>query len=316
MIKPGVDRKMWIDIAKGISILLVLFAHIANGYKIFVNDTSLLTMIIDSSYVVSLHTFFFLSGLFAVKLDDRNFIDVFKSKFHLIFIPYIIWAVIMGFFKMVSLNHIIDPIIWSDFLFIPIKPIGITWFLYVLFWSYIIYKLLSIKFNIYVILPISVVLLFIRPFVDTFVVHRFLDYFAFFILGVAMSKIILNDNCRNYFKLWIALPVLLILHWGAYYEYRNILIALNGIYLIIAASIAIEKYGMFRIISYIGSLSLVIYLIHMIPMTAIRVVLINCFHITNIYLYISIQFILTITICLFINKILEKFKVRRYLFGR
>lgn len=310
------NRKAWIDLAKGICILLVVFSHSAHGYKIYVLDTVLLSRIIESTYLISLHSFFFLSGLFAVKLLNRRFIDVFNAKVSSILIPYIIWAAILGIMKILFSNNVVDPLTWKDILYIPVKPIGITWFLYVLFLCYITYKLLSIKLNMFAIFTLSIIFLFLRSYVDILVVHRFFHYFAFFVCGAALNTFIYGDNTRLYFKVWIAIPVMLVLQLYFSFDHINILRAISGIYLIISLAVTFEKYEVTKRVSYIGSLSLIIYLVHMIPETAFRIVLLKYFHMTNIYLYLAIQVILTTSICLLFNNISERLGVRRYLFGR
>ena len=167
-----------------------------------------------------------------------------------------------------------------------------------------------------IILLISFILFLLRPSIDIFIVKRFSAYFVFFVLGASLSKFILVNNAHKYFNVWIAIPIMFFLHCCVNVDSVNNLIAISGIYLTISVSIAIEKIRSLKIISYIGSLSLIIYLFHIIPVTVLRVVLLDYFHITNSYLYITIQFVLTIFTCLLLNELLKKFRVRSYLFGR
>lgn len=323
MNKQKNNREEWVDYAKGIAILLVIYAHAVNTYNItFLGTTgiSAQSWSIRIAYIASLHSFYFLAGLFAVKLRERSFSDVLVSKFRLIFIPYMIWAVILGIIKIIFSNNVIHEVRWIDLIFIFVKPIGVTWFLYVLFWGYIIYRIFSVRLNKFGVLLISVILFFLQLFTDVYVLVNFFHFFAFFALGTSLSEWVLNDSSKKYFNVWIALPIFLLLSYLINlvnpHPTKVAVVALSSIYLIISISLILEKSRLFKIINYLGYISLIIYLVHMLPLTVFRVILLKYVHITNIYAYTVVQMILTTVFCLLLNKLSGKIGMRKYLFGR
>ncbi len=316
------NRKEWVDYAKGIAIFLVILAHIINGYIIVTGmpHGHWIIRLMRTAYTVSLSGFFLFSGLFAVKLHEKEVVSVFMNKVRTILYPYVIWVLTFGIFKIYFSSNVVVNISLGDLPYIFIYPIGVSWFLYALFWMFIIYKMLSIKLNIVIILFISVIMHQLPPYTDLVIVRRILHYFIFFVLGATSSVWILKKQSEKYFRLWIAIPVFLLMICAHIFseniEFPKFAKALSGSYFIISLSLSLANGKLLPIVSYIGKISLMVYLIHMFPVTALRVVLLNYLHITNVYLYIVIQMVLTTLSCLLFIKILEKFKMRQYLFGR
>lgn len=323
MTKNATDRNEWVDYGKGIAILLVIFAHVVHTYNIAYQGTSGIasqSLSTRVAYIASLHLFYFLSGLFALKLRERKFMDVLLSKVRLIFVPYLIWAVILGILKIFFSSNVMNKMQWSDLLYVIVQPIGVTWFLYVLFWGYIIYKILSYKLSMPFIVLLAVILYAISPFVEIDILSRFLHFFPFFILGVASSSWILGHNSKKYFNVWIALSVFVFLLFTVNLVnmqlYNVALIALSSIYLIISISLVLDEKKALKTLRNFGYISLIIYLFHMIPLTAFRVILLNYLNLTNIYYYTIVQIILIIISCVMFNEITNRMGVRKYLFGR
>lgn len=79
-----VQRIKWIDLAKGITILLVVIGHVSLGLlesRNFVSSTKLLLLIVQMVYVFHMPIFFALSGFFFKTLNSKNeFMYMFKKK--------------------------------------------------------------------------------------------------------------------------------------------------------------------------------------------------------------------------------------------
>ena len=76
-------RNIWLDSAKGFSIILVIYSH----------NNSFLNEYI---YTFHVHLFFFISGIFYN--NKRSFFESIKKKFKSLIIPYYIWAVLLYIF--------------------------------------------------------------------------------------------------------------------------------------------------------------------------------------------------------------------------
>lgn len=77
------QRIEWLDCAKGLSIILVIYSH----------NNSFLNQYI---YTFHVHLFFFVSGIF--HNNKRTFTESIKKKFNTLIVPYYIWAILLYIF--------------------------------------------------------------------------------------------------------------------------------------------------------------------------------------------------------------------------
>ncbi len=97
------NRSYWVDYAKAIGILLVVYGHVLRGLY----DANILFSKefyeLSDSVVYSFHMplFFFLSGLFFYNsLLKYGGIKLIKNKIDTIIYPYIIWSIIQGLIEV------------------------------------------------------------------------------------------------------------------------------------------------------------------------------------------------------------------------
>jgi fucose 4-O-acetylase-like acetyltransferase len=133
----GPVRLAWLDCAKGLGIILVVFGH-ANrsiGRTGDVEWTAGLRFVDEIIYAFHMPLFFVLAGI-AVALTKRP--DVGSSLRSLgwsIVAPYLIWSAAWIGVKLLvpgSANH---PLSTSDLLWAPVVPVEHFWFLYHLFFA-------------------------------------------------------------------------------------------------------------------------------------------------------------------------------------
>lgn len=101
------ERIKWIDILKGIGIILVVLGH--SNWQ-FANATQ--TMFIQK-YIYSFHmpVFFFLSGYLFVKDKYSNLKKFLFAKLKTLLLPYFIFSILSVVFNLIlSLKHMGDPI--------------------------------------------------------------------------------------------------------------------------------------------------------------------------------------------------------------
>lgn len=148
----GGYRETWIDICKGIGIILVLLAHA-------INKDTVLWISINQFHMP---LFFFLSGyLYTCKGDLRLFI---YKKIKGLYIPYIFASLLM-YFVYVGIceeNLSILEVVKILVMYRTGPLLGAIWFLRVLFWAIIIYDVMNrLCKNKKVIYAISTILLVI-----------------------------------------------------------------------------------------------------------------------------------------------------------
>ena len=124
------DRQIHIDIAKGLTILLVVYGHLHNPINEFI-------------YSFHMPAFFFMSGMFAKKMSIKDTILIKGRRLLLPFLFYYIYMLVMktgrlllsGKYRIESFSPLNE-----DAVYYLIGPI---WFLVALYYIFIIYALVS-----------------------------------------------------------------------------------------------------------------------------------------------------------------------------
>lgn len=184
-------RIEWVDLAKGIAILLVVFGHAlqgtinSNGLTLF-GDYSSITVIYKIIYGFHMPLFFFLSALFTGFLK-RSAKSVILQKTKRLLVPYFIWSLVVAFFMQIASKYTNSGLGIIDFLISPIVPFSEYWFLYVLFFMFVFYLLMRIFFHSKtrkIVLIISVLLFIIEPFLPNYwILINFSKNLVFFAIG-------------------------------------------------------------------------------------------------------------------------------------
>ncbi|WP_219895167.1 acyltransferase family protein [Aquisediminimonas profunda] len=125
----------WIDIARGVGIILVVYAHAARGL-VHVNmlpSTGWPIYFDTVIYAFHMPLFFILAGLNIERGVARGRREFILNKLQTVAWPYFLWSFVHGSLKIASAGYTNNPITSSDLLAIPLVPIEQFWFLYVLF---------------------------------------------------------------------------------------------------------------------------------------------------------------------------------------
>ena len=149
--KKNID---WVNNAKGIGIILVVFGHVWRGIqaKGLLNNTTFL-FIDDIIYSFHMPLFFLISGFFIEKsLSKYSRKELLKNKLKTLMYPYFVWSIIQILVNIILskyTNNTTD--LWAvlKIIYLPIAPF---WYLYALFLMYglaVVMKNFNIKFNIF-----------------------------------------------------------------------------------------------------------------------------------------------------------------------
>jgi fucose 4-O-acetylase-like acetyltransferase len=131
-------RLDWIDAARGIGIILVVYAHAIRGVMGSGMYRSASLGVQDALiYAFHMPLFFFVSGLFAGRRPGDTASAFLKSRLLTIAWPYLLWSVVQGLVNILvattagsAVNRTTQ---WDQLLSILWQPIGQFWFLYALF---------------------------------------------------------------------------------------------------------------------------------------------------------------------------------------
>lgn len=285
-------RIQWIDFCRSLAIFAVVAGHITMGLR---NSTTISTgygFDLIQSYIYSFHIplFFFISGFLYKRFSDWVFFkkNILK-KLTALGIPYIVFSIVMFALTNFSGGQARNVIHFDQFLSIWKEPIEYLWFLYVLFFIFIYIGLVQLitKNDLYSGITITL-LAIIASFTPhpSWILREVPIWSLIFFSGYLIKKII-NTSFFNvvgifstavYGTYLILLPNVLA---GKTIDYTKI----NLIQLIVLLSAAVSitfivektftKNKITQFISKYGSITLVIYLMHM-PLGSItRIVLIH-----------------------------------------
>jgi len=300
-------RIEWLDIMKGLAILLVVYGHILQNEKV-----------VDVIYMIHLPIFMFVSGLLYKEEKLKN--NVIK-KTKSILIPYFFFSMccLMYFylienrFRNIQLTPLqsISGIIFGyyDYLGFNVH----LWYLSFFFMTIIIYNAIenitNIKIARGVFILLGIVYLFYQPNHMFFSLDRF-DLMMFFGLGSCFSDIVLKKQYVEK-KKSISFIFIFLICSGICVYLKNFyyIVACLGILISAILSKAIEKKEV--LLKKIGKISLVILCVH----GPIYRVLIKIFSIianqnmdlirTN-FIYCSIIVLITLIICYAVYSVIEK----------
>jgi fucose 4-O-acetylase-like acetyltransferase len=302
--QSGPPRLGWVDYAKGIGIFLVVFGH---ALRAFPPPGPALTVqpyitLNWSIYAFHMPLFFLLSGLFLHSATRQPIGTFLRKKCATLLYPYLLWSLIYGAIQAI-LSPDISPI--ADLLAlgqIPWQPIDHYWFIYALFGYSLIYLgLARLTKGPWAFLALSVALYGSYAAgieINIEIIHRMRVNAIYLAIGAILPQIgglkalewpetnteigstRLNDSqgilgCAG---LGITGIVAVVLGVGFHlYDVPSLqpLFAAAGIMAVISIARLLDRLAILPILRQWGKLSLQIYLVHMIPMVAGRLVATN-----------------------------------------
>ncbi len=280
-------RTYWVDYAKAIGIILVVYGHVARGLFNAGIEIPVNLYHLADSIVYSFHMplFFFLSGLFFYhSFSKRGAIGLTLNKVDTIVYPYLIWSILQGVFEALLSNYTNGNVTFSE-VFALWEPRAQFWFLYALFFVFVassaIYSIISDKYTVLVFVLASVLYVSGSLPLDItamLFIAKNLVYFAF---GIVFTKYNLSKILSSNMALLITMFAFILsqylfhgyldkLHTNKGVE--SLLLACISILFIVSLSIAISKTHN-RFLAFIGASSMAIYLMHVLAGSGTRVIL-------------------------------------------
>jgi fucose 4-O-acetylase-like acetyltransferase len=295
----NIHRRGWIDYARGFVIIYVVYRHALTGLLGAGVDIKNAIYLVQES---SMPVFFIVSGIFIHSSALKRGLDTFvRFKFESLMYPYFIWATIHLTVQILfsQYSNYDKGIHYYGYLFTYPRAIDQFWYLYALFAVMILFASLNfklIKFNVplNVIIALSIYFASYYIKIDLFSIHDILFYYLFLVFGFLIAEALLPVT-SNFFKgKWLiyVLPIFILIqvYWRIQYPDMNKLdeldfigfllfvpITIIGALLIFLISYKLDEWGLVKILRFIGSHSLYIYIMHLIFTGAIRVVLLKIF---------------------------------------
>lgn len=289
-------RLEWVDVAKGLSILLVVMMHSAYGVGEATGGTGILHWIIAWATPFRMPEFFLISGLFLSQVITRDwprYAD--RRVVHYLYF-YALWAIIHIAFKVALVAG--DPATAASYLaWAVVEPYGVLWFIYMLAVFSAVAKLVhQARLPHWAVLAAGAALQIAPVHVGSYVVDQFAEYFVFFYAGYALAPQIFRlaawaeENVALALvglAAWAAINTGLVFSPGFAVEPGETVMGLAGLpglrlILALAGSLALctiavllARLPFMNWLRWLGSKSIVVYLAFALPMGITREILIR-----------------------------------------
>lgn len=324
-------RIEWIDLLKGLAIILVVIGHVADGYinsNIFLEQRNILDIIFNIIYSFHMPLFFIASGILAnyAYFSDK---DIKKDKIkrqilNLIYL-YFFFSIIQWGVKYFTGNNVNNTVTINDLLLIFVKPMPPYWYIYdlIIFYSLSIFlhKSDANKNIVLLICTLSICMLslFKNPFMIR--IYSLIKYFIFFYIGLNYN--ILYNIFKNNKYICIA-STLIVIFIEFLFIFINKTISKTLIIdviigyiismLIIQVFSQIKNINKYSVLKYVGKYSTEIYLIHSYFTYLNRIILLKI-NISNFCANFLANCFISIIACIIISKVLKKLNIYNLIFN-
>ena len=122
-------RQSWVDVSRGVGIILVAYGHILRGHFV-VDPATWVTSQATLIYAFHMPLFFILSGLFLWSSLSKD--DFLQSRWKQLIYPYFLWSLVTVALESALSRYVNSPLDLRDALLIPFVPFEQFWFLYAL----------------------------------------------------------------------------------------------------------------------------------------------------------------------------------------
>jgi uncharacterized membrane protein YcfT len=319
----GTKRRLaWVDCAKGIGILLVVFGHVWRGLHgagiVIPEETYQFTDRLIYSFHMPL--FFFLSGLFIERSAQKGSAQFLKDKLATIAWPYLVWTFLQG-----GISHVLaqytnsEPPSFAELcLGLFYAPYAHFWFLYVLFvYSLLFLLLYRLRLGKWGILVVALGMYAANSFVEGWrelflgwlanrfglevelpglgYLHPILIYFVYLAGGVVLSRLLverLPEAPRAALGLALfATAFLLVAGVSKEWEkeaWSALLLAFVGTAGALAAAVLTARVPWLGWVRRLGELSMPIYLAHILAASGARIVLAKFLHVQDRWIHLVV----------------------------
>lgn len=316
-------RSNHLDFLKGLLIILVVCFHTLEGLnKSNINVFYLSIEVANFLTLFIMPCFVFISGVLSHSALAARGNGKFFSKSVNFFYLYIVWSLIIYIFRL-SLssftNTKIDPI---EIIYILWDSMPTIWYIYVIFLCFITTKLLlSCELNKFLIVIFFTVLSYINqyhPFLDSNLIFvRFFWVYPYFLIGAFWPSLVdfKKSNASFDIKLFIIffftfiVYVVAAIDWLLILPLSSFLVTFSFFYGFRYFSDKFFSSKFVKFISYIGSISLFIYLVHF-PFPSFSRILLNSLNIYGVaVLLLAVSLSLTLGHLAYLSR--DKFFLRR-----
>ncbi|MBL4786413.1 MAG: acyltransferase family protein [Cohaesibacteraceae bacterium] len=328
----AVQRVDWIDLTKGVTIILVVMMHSVLGVEKAVGYDGWMHVIVEFARPFRIPLFFLVAGLFLHRSINSNWRIFLDRKVLNFFYFYVLWVTIQFAFKGLNFIQIygVEGAI-QQYLLTFIEPFGTLWFIYVLPLFYIATKLLRRAPAVLVLVSAATlhiaggVALQGEAYQDGTLIKEFADRFFFFLVGYYASSFVFNfaKSARETpvsaivgFAAWALTNGWIVWMGYAQIPLMSLLLGIAGSFSVIALISVMSSLKITGFLRYCGERSLIIYLAFFLPMVVTRIVLIKIAPGLDAGTMSFIVMSVAVISPLVLKMIIDKLKIGKFLFVR
>ena len=292
----GTRRLAWVDMAKGLSIFLVVIMYCAASVGEDTGQTGFLHWTIAFAMPFRMPEFFLLSGLFLGQVIERPWKAYADRRVIHYFYFYALWAVIHILFKEALVGR--DPgsaaasLAWA-----VVEPYGVLWFIYMLALFGLVSKILhEVTAPHWLVLTIAAILQMGSIHTGSYLVDQFAEYFVYFYAGSVFAPQLFRladwaaDNVSaalGALAVWAIVNALMVfspgfrldpvhieMGWGAL-PGLHLILALAGAAAICLTAALLARLSAMDWLRWLGSKSLIVYVAFVLPMGIARILLLR-----------------------------------------
>lgn len=294
----GRERTVWVDYAKAIGIILVVYAHVARG--IFNaglgTDQSIYRQIDSVIYTFHMPLFFFLSGVFFLaSMAKRDSMNLLRTKVDTILYPYVVWSLLQGLIEVAMSQYVNGQLTLTEVFSFAWSPRAQFWFLYVLFFVFalalLVFRRSSLMLSSGIFVGSLMLYFFGNQLPDLYLFNALSHYFVYFAAGVIFSFLLLKPNGAEtqWMVLFLALFIIsqwvyhyaLGLHYGSSAEFEKLLLGLISVCFVVFLAQWLIRFEL-RWLTFLGRHSMTIYLVHILAGSGCRIILQKGYGVTDV----------------------------------
>ncbi|MGN7824467.1 acyltransferase family protein [Chitinophaga sp. 22536] len=297
--RPQTSRRYaWVDYAKGIAIIFVLYRHVIYGLLYTgANINQLMMEANEMLYGFRMPLFFFLSGLFfASSVNKRGPQNFLISKINTLLYPYLLWCIIQVTLQILFTNYTNHKLTPENYLDILIHPRSMLqlWYLLALFNVSVLYLFTSCVLKLHPVVQVllGLAMLGLKSYAgDISTISDVMIYYIYFVLGHLAARYFFSEQVQRQLtsplKALALVPVFLLVQYYCMSHanmsiYLFSLLAMLGGLLVIMIAFILAKYEKLKMLQTIGHYSLYIYLLHLGIIFLLRVAILKTGILTNV----------------------------------
>lgn len=269
------ERQEWVDTARGIGIILVVYAHALRGQVVSGAFDPAWHADTQDAVIYAFHMplFFFLAGLFAQHSIRKPTHDFLREKAVTIVYPYFLWSIVSVSLAMLAAGAVNNAVSNNAILNLWAEPVFQYWFLYALFICHLITLVTRADWRITAVLCGVSALGLVPP--SFGMGWLAMNYYVYFGLGILFAPYLLSVRVSNSAAMLVAAASILI--FAASFvvtfplPYRALVVGRAVLGVSATLSIAMLCAPWSRWLTVLGTASMAIYVLHTIFSAGVRI---------------------------------------------